>query len=805
MVSFYRLSDPQAEAPQVVGYPVSYLAAAVRQGYRVLPSLVVPASLRRQFLALVDWEEPSARGIPESALQVEAEDTYELQQVGQRLQQRADRPFPMAWRSALEPHLEALQCAAVTLRPSIALPDSTGSLAATPVSSLLNCHLAMANAEQVGEAIKALWAELFEAKSLFYWRRQGISLGQVELAVLIQPLLPAIASGVMQIDQSQMHLNAVRGLGQILASGEASPEQYQVDRATGETRFIAAQQTHAYWLTPEGSQNGTDGQTSFPTQLHSRFPKALPLEHRLLSHQGHDGVIPLPQRQQLVSLGNSLAERWVNQPFPRCVEWLLCCDRHQNKTIHIAHITPWSAAGAWTPGGDRTMAVAELSQAADATLRGIAASSGQVSGSLHRVNSPRDWVPANAIILAIDITPDWLPLLQRVAGVVTEQGGLTSHAAILTRELGIPAVVGVSGATQQLHSGDRVRLDGDRGLVTRLDGFAQSHHVPPQRPVARSPVSGSEEEFRIRPMGSFCSLSEPRSPAKTKLMLTLSHLDQLYTVTQVPIDGIGLLRSELLLLPLLNNQHPLHWLATGRQTQLIERIAACVSQIAAAVFPDPVFYRSLSLRSDEFSHLEGAPAAQERNPTLGEHGAYSYSRYPELLQTELLALRQVQQAGYSNLRLLLPFVRAAEEVVAARKMAYQTGLASVESFQLWIMAEVPSVLFLLPEYAKAGVQGIAIGSNDLTQLIFAADRNHPALSRTFQAHPALLQAVSQLIAGAKQLGLGTSLCGDLPSYAPEVIPALIEWGVEAISVPPQVAASVLGAIAVAEGLPASSD
>lgn len=281
-------------------------------------------------------------------------------------------------------------------------------------------------------------------------------------------------------------------------------------------------------------------------------------------------------------------------------------------------------------------------------------------------------------------------------------------------------------------------------------------------------------------------------------MLTLSHVNQLYPVTNVSVDGVGLLRSELLLLPLLNNQHPLQWIASGRQEQLISRIAASVSLIAAAVFPDPVFYRSLNLCTDEFSCLDGSPPAHERNPALGLHGTYSYRTYPRLFQAELLALRQVQQAGYSNLRLLLPFVRSVEEVIYARQLIQQAQLYRIESFQLWIMAEVPSVLLLLPQYVQAGIQGIAIGSNDLTQLLFAADRNDPALSSSFHAHPAVMQAIKQLVTQANELGIDSCICGDLPSHNPHTIPDLIRWGIGAISVPPSAAAMIKQAIAAAE-------
>ena len=819
MGSFYCLSDRQAEIPQIAGQQVSHLATLMGQGYRALPGIVVPVPLWHQFLAHVDWGEPLIGGMPQSALQVDIEAVSQLQQTAQRLQQAiAVQPLPAPWQLSLSQHLRALQSAAVMLRPSIVIATTTNTTetaASIPITGLLRDQLAEAAVDSVSGAIKAIWMQLFQAKSLFYWQRQGIPLAQVGLAVLIQPLRRAIASGTMALAGQKLSLSAVYGLGQLLAPGEAHPEQHQVDIATGQMRQIAAaQQAYAYWFQPQKiariKEHSSKDSTASNPDVSSQCPReainleAVPyLRQRPVRCQPGSIITPL-QQQQLISLGHALAQQKLAQSG-LLVEWILCGDRQGNRTIHISQVTleVESTAG-------RDPAITTGSEGTAITLMGLGASPGQVSGRLQRVTSPREPVPAHAIILAVDITPDWLPLLQRVKGVITEQGGLTSHAAILTRELGIPSVVGALKATQQLSSGDRVSIDGDRGLITRFgDAAPPADAAPPQPALPTTLVQSTGPEaspaYRIRPMGSFCSLSPPCSASKTKLMLTLSQVTQLYRVTQVPIDGIGLLRSELLLLPLLKNQHPLHWLATGRRAPLVERIAACVSQLAAAVFPDPVFYRSLSLRTDEFSQMEGAPVIQERNPTLGEHGAYSYGIYPELFQAEVSALRQVQRAGYSNLRLLLPFVRAVDEVTYAQKMVYQAELTVVESFQLWIMAEVPSVLFLLPEYARIGVQGIAIGSNDLAQLLFAADRNHPTLSSTFHNHPALLQVIRQLIIQAKQLGIGCSLCGDLPSSSPQIIPDLIEWGIDMISVPAASAAAVQQAIARAEGLSTSPD
>ncbi|MGF1514331.1 MAG: putative PEP-binding protein [Elainellaceae cyanobacterium] len=829
MAPFYALCDRRVENSQLVGGKAARLASLLRQGYPGVPGFVAAAPLWRQFLDSIDLaasETGSSKDIISAARQLNPGDSHQLQAVAPRLQAAVHaQPLPQSWRSPLAEQVAALQASTLILRPSLVLPE------AVPLpEGLLHSQIVSADVTSVVQGLKSMWAQPLQATSLFYWHHMALDLGRVGLAVVIQPLLPATASGTLTISGDRLTLQSVRGLGHALVLGEAVPEYYSLDLSNGQVRERAAQQTHAYRLVgrsrpdtnaklkgdPSGSKPSQP--TAAPLGLLGDTPPSLDYEQC----PGLPSVLSPNRRRQLVRLGQSFAgqsfagqsfagQSFTGQPELK-LEWIICGD--DSETIYITQLTPQAIIPQASGAAAQPRIIHSSGQPATAPaapLTGLGVSPGQVRGRVYRVSSPNDWIPPDAILLAVDMTPDWISLIQRATGVVTEQGGMTSHAAIVTRALGIPAVVGMSNATQLLQDGDVIFLDGSSGSVVRFPSASCQVHLEPEEAsehrrvlldlARRSPIKpevSDSAEYRIRPVGSFCSLSPSRAESRTKLMLTLSHVDQLYRAINTPIDGIGLLRSELLLLPLLGQRHPLHWITSGDQAQLMARIAAQVSQLAAAVFPDPVFYRSLNLCSDEFSHLDGAPQLHERNPVLGEHGTYSYSHNPKLFETELAALRQVQQAGYSNLRLVLPFVRSVEEVTYAQQRVQKAQLTQVESFQLWIMAEVPSVLLLLPEYVQAGVQGIAIGSNDLAQLLFAADRNQPAISRRFHAHPALMRAIRQLVEQAKQLGIASSICGDLPSQSPETVADLVEWGVGAISVPPGAAAAVRQAIAAAE-------
>ncbi|MGQ9870487.1 putative PEP-binding protein [Leptodesmis sp.] len=281
-------------------------------------------------------------------------------------------------------------------------------------------------------------------------------------------------------------------------------------------------------------------------------------------------------------------------------------------------------------------------------------------------------------------------------------------------------------------------------------------------------------------------------------MVNLSQPTRLGQIAALPVDGVGLLRSELLALSVLDAQSPDHWLQHHSQQEFIQQMAVAIQQFAQAFHPRPVFYRSLDLRPHEW---QGAVAQMPHSEAsvLGLRGAFSYQLAPELFQLELAAIAQVQQAGYPNVRLILPFVRAVEEFTVCRQYVEQAGLMQSPEFQLWIMAEVPAVLLLLPEFVEAGVQGISIGTNDLTQLLLGAHRDQPELASVFnERHPAVRRAIAHLIQQSRQLRIPCSICGEAPSRHLDLIEDLVKWGIDTISVVPDAVERTQAAIVQAE-------
>lgn len=284
-------------------------------------------------------------------------------------------------------------------------------------------------------------------------------------------------------------------------------------------------------------------------------------------------------------------------------------------------------------------------------------------------------------------------------------------------------------------------------------------------------------------------------PMATQLFVSLSQPKNLDRFAGLPLDGVGLLRSELMALSIVGNQHPRHWIDRPlRSEEFIAQMAAQVKEFCLAFPGQPLFYRALDWRSNEFPG-----DSQEANPILGLHGTFSYTQDSTLFELELAVIARLQQWGYTNIRLLLPFVRDVEEFEFCKNAVARAGINRVAGFQLWIMAEVPSVLLLLPEYIKAGVEGIAIGTNDLTQLLLAADRNQEQFATVFESpHPAVKRAIHQIIQMANTAGIPCSVCGNLCGAHPELVEDLIRWGVSAISVEPDAVERTYKAIARAE-------
>jgi len=773
--NFYSLEQILPSEQPFVGNRAFNLSRLWQRNYPVVPSFVVPAMAFWEFIDTLGESEPLLADLPYSSFRVDVDNPQQLQRVAQQIRRViAEAVLPPTWASVLLDIAEMVQAPAMILHPSLSVQSAIEDMAHYPLSTpelpeflpqgILGSQICPKQPEALATALKRVWAELFRARSLFYWQRQGIELQQLNLAILVQPIWEAIASGIVQMEPTEGNIQATWGLSTALTYGEVLPDYYQLQPETGKVLTSKlGSKTRAYRLETAQDSSSSAGRSGLQVYVPSK-------------EQQQQYALTEKYIQQLIEISQKLRVE-VEAAFS--LEWTIYqISASSEPRLYLTQFTP------------------ELIARTPELIRGLAAAGGRVTAPAQVIVGEQynlEAIIPGRILVTQMVTPDWIPLLKKAGGIVTERGGITSHGAIIARELGIPAVVHAIGITQLINNGELILIDGNQGEIHKL---RQKEEL---KQPSQAKTSYASFPLSFPPRGDIGGVSP--FPIATKLLVNLSQLQSLEQVAELPVDGVGLLRSELMMLEVLENKHPQEWVQQGRKQELIERLAQQIIQFAVTLSPRPIFYRSSDWRSPEFQFLasETSTTPSEVNPILGLRGTLRYRQDPASFEVELAALAQVHSHGYSNIQLMLPFVRTVEEFIFCRRYVEQVGLTDNPHFQLWIMAEVPSVLFLLPDYVQAGVQGISIGTNDLTQLLLAVDREQMLSNSSLNArHPAVLRAIQQLIVAARTAGIPCSICGQAPTLYPEIIDLLVEWGITSISVDVHDVAVTYQAIARAE-------
>jgi pyruvate,water dikinase len=407
-------------------------------------------------------------------------------------------------------------------------------------------------------------------------------------------------------------------------------------------------------------------------------------------------------------------------------------------------------------------------------VKGLPASPGIAAGKVHLIPSVErvSEFQAGEILVTEMTAPDWVPAMKKAKAIVADSGGMTCHAAIVSRELGIPCIVGSKNGTQILKTGMDVTVDAKRGVV--YEGVV-SEAIAPQAQVSLS----SQSSFAEAPVTG------------TKILVNLGEPELAEKVAQLPVDGVGLLRMEFIVNDHIR-KHPMWLIETKHPEEFVDKLAEGLATFCRAFHPRPVVLRFSDFKTNEYAKLEGGEkyegGIKEANPLLGFRGACRYTdpRYEPAFKLEIVAVKKVRnEMGLKNLWCMIPFNRTVEEFVRVRDLLMREGLKQNEDFKLWIMAEVPSNVLLADEFCKAGADGFSIGSNDLTMLILGADRDNETLAPLFdERNLAVKRAIKSLIETTHQHGKTVSICGQAPSVYPEFTRFLVESGIDSISVNP---------------------
>ncbi|MGA6948304.1 MAG: phosphoenolpyruvate synthase [Solirubrobacterales bacterium] len=621
----------------------------------------------------------------------------------------------------------------VAVRSSATAEDTEAASFAGMNETFLNVR----GPDEVVDAVRRCWSSLFGARTVFYRAKQGFGQADMDIAVVVQLQILSTRAGVMFTidpasgDRDRLVIEGSLGLGESVVSGQVSPDRYVVDK---ETLHIEKRDVKRKELVIEPLPDGGT---------------------RTRELSGEESTQPVLSDEEVREVAKLGIRDEGHYGTPQDTEWAF----DEEGTAWMLQSRPVTASG-----GDKSAELAE--HEGEALVRGLGAAPGVGHGEVRIISelSRGNDLKEGDVLVTHMTAPDWVPLMRRSAAIITDSGGMTCHAAIVSRELGIPCVVGAADATTKLRDGELVTVDATHGTVYEGEVAMVGEDDGSE---ASAPTAGAAPV------------------TATQLLVNLSEPSQIERAARLNVDGCGLLRAELMVIEALEGRHPRLLLEQGKGDEFVERMGSALTKFAEGFSPRPITYRTIDFRSNEFRGLEGGDRfePEEANPMIGYRGALRYMLEPDLFQLELAAIRQVWDAGHTNFHVMLPFVRTPRELTACRDMMREEGLLDRPGFELWVMAEVPSVYFHLERYAELGVKGISVGSNDLTQLMLGSDRDSGTLSELFdERDSAVTDYLRMLIPRAKELGLATSICGQAPSVHREYAQLLVEAGIDAISV-----------------------
>lgn len=616
----------------------------------------------------------------------------------------------------------------VAVRSSATAEDLPEASFAGQQATFLNIH----GEKNVVEAVQKCWASLFEARAIFYRHDQGFDDLKVGIAVPVQRMVQSESSGVMftveptSSNREKITIEAVLGLGEMIVSGDVTPDLYTVSKDG--MKIMDKEIKKQEWKLIK--QEGASG-------LEDNVKVVLTPEEQAKQKITDDDII------HLAKMGKRLEDHYQ---FPQDIEWA-----KENGQIYIVQTRPITTIKE-TPEVIREITAPVL-------ISGSPASPGIASGPVRIVSDPSqiNQVLDGDILVAEMTTPDFVPAMKRAVAILTDRGGRTAHAAIVSRELGIPCIVGSEKATTSLKDGQVITVDGGSGKVYegKIDVSVEVHH---------------------RKRGEIVT--------KTKLLANLAQPDVVDRVATRDVDGIGLLRAEFMIAEI--GEHPSYMISQGRGSEFSDKLAAKLVLFAEAFHPRQVVYRTNDFKTNEYRSLIGGEKYEEieENPMIGYRGASRYITDIETFKLELTAIKKVRER-FKNLWIMIPFVRTVAELRGTLEIMAAEGLRRSEDLKIWMMVEVPSNVILLEKFIEVGIDGISIGSNDLTQLTLGIDRDSAKLADTFdERDEAVMASIERVVKVAGSMGITSSICGQAPSVYPEITEKLVAWGITSVSVSP---------------------
>jgi len=606
--------------------------------------------------------------------------------------------------------------------------------------------------EELIDRVRACWASLFTERAMTYRERRGFDHGEVGIAVVVQRMIDAETSGVVftrdpSTGDPEMVVEAAWGLGEGVVSGSVSPDTYVVSRDGTPVDVTVAEKKRAVRRDPE------TGETVMVE---------VPADRRTAR------VLSRAELADLVDLGKRIEDHYGE---PQDIEWGMV-----DGELHLLQSRPITTIEEGTEGSlDEPAPEPEEGP----TVSGLGASPGTVSGTARIVTQldELDKVGEGDVIVTPMTTPDMVPAMKRAAALVTDEGGLTSHAAIVSRELGVPAVTGTGDATEVLADGQGVGVDGERGTVAEIDGEAGAERGTDAGPDPPHDADADPDRTGVPIEDSSAAPAKPMTATEVKVNVSLPSAAARAAATGA--DGVGLLRLEHVVLEM--GTTPATYVAEHGPEAYVEELADGIRTVADAFYPRPVRVRTLDAPTDEFRRLEGGgDEPVEPNPMLGFRGIRRSLAEPGVFEHELSAFVELAEMGYDNVELMFPLVNDGSDVEGLIDAMENAGL-DPDSQPWGVMIETPAAALSIEELVETGIDFASFGTNDLTQYTLAVDRNNERVADRYDAtHPAVLSLMTSVIETCRANDVRTSICGEAAS-TPAMVRALVNEGITSIS------------------------
>jgi len=617
-------------------------------------------------------------------------------------------------------------------------------------------YLNVKGADDLIDKVRKCWSSLFTPRAIFYRNEKGFPHEKVFISVGVQKMVNSGCAGVMFTinpvtgNRDEIVIEGNYGLGETVVSGAVNPDDFVIDKATTTVKERRiARKTVEYIRDPK------TGKT-----VHLEIP----VEKQ---------TITCIEDRELLTLAELAKRIEKHYGKPMDIEWAIDQDLSYPQNMFIVQARPETVFGTKemeAPKMEDTRAQEQLK----VVVRGISAGRrgygiGKATVVLNPDDANRDMKKGDILVTGMT-DPDFVPFMKMASAIVTDKGGITSHAAIVSRELNIPCVVGTENATQIMKTGQEYTVDSRNGVI--YEGIIAQ---------AVQPVAANNG-------GSVVQVAEAAPITATRIYMNLGTPEMIEQYKNLPFEGIGLMRTEFILASAIG-QHPMAFVDAGQSQQFVDKLADGIATVARAIQPKPVVVRLSDFKTNEYRGLKGGEKYEiiEENPMLGWRGCSRYISkwYDKAFRLECQAIVKCRKEwALKNVYVMLPMVRTLWEAKAVLQIMKEEGLERNKDFKVWFMAETPSIGIMADEFSKL-VDGFSIGSNDMTQGVLMIDRDSERLGQMGyfdERDPAVKRIIAHLIKAAHENGCTVSICGEGPSNLPDFAEFLVRVGIDSISV-----------------------